>query len=119
MHDKSNDDFLCLCKLFKRVGYQCRHVYFALWSENIGMLPRKYVLNRWTKNAIQMSSMVGDQSPNLQCKEYASDKKFMMAIWSEFQACVLLAAADDAKLERLTFQVREMRIDLEADVLVS
>ncbi|KAL9686025.1 hypothetical protein QQ045_023480 [Rhodiola kirilowii] len=43
--DSSKDSFVCTCKLFERVGYQCRHVFAALKSAGIDKIPKSIAGN--------------------------------------------------------------------------
>ncbi|XP_031131753.1 protein FAR1-RELATED SEQUENCE 5-like [Ipomoea triloba] len=50
----------CSCGKFNRVGILCRHAFVVLKDNDEEMIPRKYVLPRWTKNAcVQETSTLG------------------------------------------------------------
>ncbi|KAL2486248.1 Protein FAR1-RELATED SEQUENCE 5 [Abeliophyllum distichum] len=45
-------DFIsCSCRTFEFSGYPCRHMISYLRKKQIMLLPDKYILRRWTKNA--------------------------------------------------------------------
>ena len=41
----------CSCRLFERIGILCRHALKGLDLMNIKLLPEKYILKRWTRDA--------------------------------------------------------------------
>ncbi|KAM5557282.1 protein FAR1-RELATED SEQUENCE 5-like [Rosa sericea] len=47
----SDGTVICSCKKFESVGFLCSHALKVLDHRNIKVLPAKYVLKRWTKDA--------------------------------------------------------------------
>ncbi|XP_071687053.1 protein FAR-RED IMPAIRED RESPONSE 1-like [Rutidosis leptorrhynchoides] len=43
-------DIKCICRLFEFRGMLCRHVLTVLTNENIYLVPKKYILQRWRKD---------------------------------------------------------------------
>ncbi|XP_056690357.1 protein FAR1-RELATED SEQUENCE 5-like [Spinacia oleracea] len=41
----------CSCKMFERLGLLCAHALKVLDTMNIKLIPRKYILKRWTREA--------------------------------------------------------------------
>ena len=41
----------CSCRLFERIGILCRHALKGLDLVNIKILPERYILKRWTRDA--------------------------------------------------------------------
>ncbi|KAL2491198.1 Protein FAR1-RELATED SEQUENCE [Abeliophyllum distichum] len=48
----TDTDFVtCSCRTFEFEGYPCRHIVCFLKKKQVLLLPDKYILRRWTKNA--------------------------------------------------------------------
>ncbi|KAL2503603.1 Protein FAR1-RELATED SEQUENCE 5 [Abeliophyllum distichum] len=48
----TDTDFVsCSCRTFEFKGYPCRHIVCFLKKKQVLLLPDKYILRRWTKNA--------------------------------------------------------------------
>ncbi|XP_021671692.1 protein FAR1-RELATED SEQUENCE 5 isoform X2 [Hevea brasiliensis] len=47
----SDDTVICSCRKFENVGFLCGHALKVLDQKNIKVLPSKYILKRWTKDA--------------------------------------------------------------------
>ncbi|XP_071700129.1 protein FAR1-RELATED SEQUENCE 4-like [Rutidosis leptorrhynchoides] len=43
-------DIRCICRLFEFRGMLCRHVLTVLTTENVYLIPSKYILQRWRKD---------------------------------------------------------------------
>ncbi|KAL2534907.1 Protein FAR1-RELATED SEQUENCE 5 [Abeliophyllum distichum] len=50
-HDTGIDYISCSCRTFEFEGYPCRHILSYFKKKQILLLPDKYILRRWTKNA--------------------------------------------------------------------
>ncbi|KAL2460235.1 Protein FAR1-RELATED SEQUENCE 12 [Abeliophyllum distichum] len=46
-----NDFIFCSCRTFDFEGYPCRHMVSYFKKIQVLLLPEKYILRRWTKNA--------------------------------------------------------------------
>lgn len=49
--NSSDDVVICSCKKFNSVGFLCSHALKVLDHMNIKVVPSKYILKRWTKDA--------------------------------------------------------------------
>ncbi|KAL2525374.1 Protein FAR1-RELATED SEQUENCE 5 [Abeliophyllum distichum] len=49
----STDYISCSCRMFDFEGYPCRHMLCYMKKKQVMLLPEKYILRRWTKNAKQ------------------------------------------------------------------
>ncbi|KAL2461345.1 Protein FAR1-RELATED SEQUENCE 5 [Abeliophyllum distichum] len=50
----------CSCRSFEFNGYPCRHMISYLRKKQVLLLPEKYIVGRWTKNAKMNSCNYGD-----------------------------------------------------------
>ncbi|XP_042396688.1 protein FAR1-RELATED SEQUENCE 5-like [Zingiber officinale] len=50
-HDKLADYISCSCSKFEFEGIPCRHMLAFFRINQVFLLPNKYILNRWTRNA--------------------------------------------------------------------
>ncbi|XP_021751083.1 protein FAR1-RELATED SEQUENCE 5-like [Chenopodium quinoa] len=46
-------DTTCSCKKFYRIGIPCRHMIWMWKAKNLKIIPKQYILDRWTINATQ------------------------------------------------------------------
>ncbi|EOY23114.1 FAR1-related sequence 5 isoform 3 [Theobroma cacao] len=49
--DSSDDTVICSCMKFEYVGFLCSHALRVLDHRNIKVVPSRYILRRWTKDA--------------------------------------------------------------------
>lgn len=49
--NSSDDTVTCSCKKFEYVGFLCSHALKVLDQQNIKVVPSRYILKRWTKDA--------------------------------------------------------------------
>ncbi|KAL9659067.1 hypothetical protein QQ045_018633 [Rhodiola kirilowii] len=111
--DSSTDSFLCTCKLFERVGYQCRHVFSALRYACIEKIPERYVLNRWTRDAIQTVSQNLDPILVEHCQVIQQAGMVDQDLWMDFNTCLSIVDNDNVKREYIRCKLKEMRLHLE------
>ncbi|KAL9688904.1 hypothetical protein QQ045_033331 [Rhodiola kirilowii] len=112
-HHQINQHFVCTCKLFERVGILCRHVFAAFKSAGIGKYPTKYVLNRWTKTAIETAAQGADRCLVEDCQIIQQAVFAEQELWTEFNACLNIAANDIEKTEYIHHKLKEMRVHLQ------
>ncbi|XP_021826892.1 protein FAR1-RELATED SEQUENCE 5-like isoform X2 [Prunus avium] len=60
--NSSDDTVICSCKKFDSVGFLCSHALKVLDHMNIKVVPSKYILKRWTKDARLGSARESDVS---------------------------------------------------------
>ncbi|KAL9668989.1 hypothetical protein QQ045_006530 [Rhodiola kirilowii] len=112
-HHQLNQHFACTCRLFERVGILCRHVFAALKYAGIRKIPAKYVLNRWTKTAIEIAAQGADPCLVEDCQTIEQPVVAEQELWTEFNACVNLAANDTLKTEYFHHKLKEIRVHFE------
>ncbi|KAL5567819.1 hypothetical protein UlMin_024394 [Ulmus minor] len=49
--NSSDETLICSCKKFEYVGFLCSHALKVLDQRNIKLVPPRYILKRWTKDA--------------------------------------------------------------------
>ncbi|KAF7820882.1 protein FAR1-RELATED SEQUENCE 5-like isoform X1 [Senna tora] len=49
--NSSDDTVVCSCMKFENVGFLCSHAHKVLDNRNIKVVPSRYILKRWTKEA--------------------------------------------------------------------
>ncbi|KAL9670975.1 hypothetical protein QQ045_008538 [Rhodiola kirilowii] len=97
--DSSKDSLVCTCKLFERVGYQCSHVFAVLKSACIEKIPKRYVLNRWIRDAIQTVSQSLDPILVEHCQIIQQAGMIDQDLWMDFNTCLSIADIDNEKRE--------------------
>ena len=108
-------DCLCSCKMFESMGMLCCHVLFILKGKNMKEIPKQYMLNRWSKNAMKLPIFeTFDKCLN---ESADRDKKMQLLghLWSKFFSSVSLAEGRiDAmellleKIESAEMQIKDM-----------
>jgi hypothetical protein len=43
---------VCSCRNFARYGFRCRHIFFVFKNRDINVIPKQYILRRWTRDII-------------------------------------------------------------------
>ncbi|KAL9675366.1 hypothetical protein QQ045_003568 [Rhodiola kirilowii] len=112
-HHQLNQHFACTCRLFERVRILCRHVFAALKYAGIEKIPAKYVLNRWTKTSIETAAQGADPCLVEDCQTIEQPVVAEQELWTEFNACVNLAANDTLKTEYFHHKLKEIRVHFE------
>ncbi|CAO2820403.1 unnamed protein product, partial [Amaranthus hypochondriacus] len=108
-------DCLCSCKMFESMGMLCRHVIFILKGKNLKEIPKQYMMNRWSKNAMKLP-IFGNFG---KCLNESADKdkkvELLGHLWSKFFSSISLAEGRiDAmellleKLENAEMQIKDM-----------
>jgi hypothetical protein len=68
--DASTMEITCSCRKFERMGILCSHALKAFSLQNVDMIPEKYILKRWTKDARRSVYKLGqDDSTQRECTE--------------------------------------------------
>ncbi|KAL9676628.1 hypothetical protein QQ045_004844 [Rhodiola kirilowii] len=79
----------------------------------IGKIPGKYVLNRWTKTAIETAAQGVETCLVEDCQTIQQADVAEQELWTEFNACLIIAANDIEKTDNIHHKLKEMRVYLE------
>ncbi|KAL9672143.1 hypothetical protein QQ045_028391 [Rhodiola kirilowii] len=112
-HHQSSPNFVCTCHLFERIGILCRHVFAAFKSAGIVKIPAKYVLNRWTKTAIETAAQGADTCLVEDCQTIQQSVSAEQELWAEFNACLNMVGNDIEKTEYIHHKLKEMLVHLQ------
>ncbi|XP_074282910.1 uncharacterized protein LOC141607459 [Silene latifolia] len=84
----------------------------VLKHKNIRRIPDKYILNRWTKNALMKP--VFDKHDNKMEDVGKSDNKKRMTneLWEEMYSCVSLAEENEKDIQMLIDKLRELKMEI-------
>ncbi|KAK9689918.1 hypothetical protein RND81_09G090800 [Saponaria officinalis] len=84
----SIEENTCSCCLYQRMGLLCRHVLWMLKTKKITRISEKYIVHRWSKDA--MNKPVFDKDGNILGEgEIFNDKRITTTeIWEEVYSCV-------------------------------
>lgn len=108
-HTLASNHVECSCKLFERVGYLCRHTFFALKLGNVFKIPRQHVLNRWMKNAERRASSMSSIGVSKDCNRIEKLGEKVNEIWFNFNACMGLVGNDDEDLDHVGNVLKELK----------
>ncbi|KAK9742212.1 hypothetical protein RND81_03G156200 [Saponaria officinalis] len=87
----------CTCKLFERKGLLCRHILWVYSGKGVRSIPKRYILSRWTKNALISDRNVVDDNDFVN-----SNQTNLSKVWSEFHETIsLLKTVPDVHVEEL------------------
>ncbi|XP_074363991.1 protein FAR1-RELATED SEQUENCE 1-like [Apium graveolens] len=80
------NDVQCLCKLFTRVGYLCRHCFYILGLWGVERIPQQFLCTRWMRNAeLRFSKLKFGKETERSNGSIIRDTSKQIS--SEFQAC--------------------------------
>ncbi|XP_047961390.1 protein FAR1-RELATED SEQUENCE 5-like [Salvia hispanica] len=51
-HDKTDQSYVCECKLFGRQGFLCCHIFYLFKNNELKVIPDKYSESRWIKTPL-------------------------------------------------------------------
>ncbi|KAK9671879.1 hypothetical protein RND81_12G060900 [Saponaria officinalis] len=93
-------DVLCTCKLFERRGLICRHIFWVFSNKLMKTIPERYVMPRWTKNA--MRAPIYDVDGNIiQHYDTVDEAQLEMSkVWSEFYNVISAVAKKEPDILR-------------------
>ncbi|KAK9723953.1 hypothetical protein RND81_05G036800 [Saponaria officinalis] len=93
-------DVLCTCKLFERRGLICRHIFWVYSNKLMKTIPERYVMPRWTKNA--MRAPIYDVDGNIiQHYDTVDEAQLEMSkVWSEFYNVISAVAKKEPDILR-------------------
>ncbi|KAK9668565.1 hypothetical protein RND81_13G068900 [Saponaria officinalis] len=95
----------CTCKLFERKGLLCRHILWVYSGKGVRSIPKRYILSRWTKDALNSDKNVVDDHDFVN-----SNQTNLSKVWSEFHETVsLLKTVPDVHVEELSRLLVEFR----------
>jgi hypothetical protein len=106
-------DATCSCKLFERKGLICSHIIFVYSGNQVKFIPDKYIVQRWTKNA--MKKPIYDCDGNILEDYNTTDyKKIQLSnVWSEIYATIGVVATKNVDdMKRLENILKEFRLNL-------
>ncbi|KAK9749956.1 hypothetical protein RND81_02G161500 [Saponaria officinalis] len=93
-------DVDCTCKLFERRGLICRHIFWLFSNKMLKTIPEKYVLARWSKNALR--GPIYDLNGNIiENYDTADESQLEMSkVWTEFYNVISVVAKKEADVLR-------------------
>ncbi|KAK9715618.1 hypothetical protein RND81_06G177400 [Saponaria officinalis] len=93
-------DVICNCKLFERRWIICRHIFWGFSNKLLKTIPDKYVLTRWSKNALrgQIYDLHGNIIENYETAD--ASQLEMSKVWSEFYNVISVVAKKEADVLR-------------------
>ncbi|KAK9733985.1 hypothetical protein RND81_04G106000 [Saponaria officinalis] len=95
----------CTCKPFERKGLLCRHILWVYSGKGVRSIPKRYILSRWTKDALNSDKNVVDDHYFVNSNQTKFSK-----VWSEFHETVsLLKTVPDVHVEELSRLLVEFR----------
>lgn len=113
-YTESSGEVSCTCCLFQRMGLLCRHIIWVLNSKNKKTIPEKYIVDRWTKNALNRPMF--DKSGNIigdDAVRWMDKKRKSTELWEVVYSCVSLAEESEDAIQLLTEKLRDIKLELQ------
>jgi zinc finger SWIM domain-containing protein 3 len=102
--NSSDDTVVCSCMKFEHVGFLCSHALKVLDNRNIKVVPSRYILKRWTKDARLVNTTEIKQS-----KMQDSPKMVVASCYKDLcHRFVKLSARASESVEAYQFAVRQL-----------
>nr|GMD96682.1 protein FAR1-RELATED SEQUENCE 5-like [Ipomoea batatas] len=100
-YERANNEVECSCGKFNRVGILCRHAFVVLKDEDAEMIPPKYIVPRWTKNAWAQNTSSTGKDQSATCNKEVDDAKVAAQLWKEFYNCMALSKGDTSEMKEM------------------
>ncbi|XP_031127632.1 protein FAR1-RELATED SEQUENCE 5-like [Ipomoea triloba] len=98
---RENMEVECSCGKFNRVGILCRHAFVVLKDNDAEMMPPKYILSRWTKNAcVHKTSTIG-KGQSATCSREGEDSKVTSKLYKKFYNCLALSKGNTTEMQEM------------------
>ncbi|KAK9705102.1 hypothetical protein RND81_07G033800 [Saponaria officinalis] len=96
----------------ERMGLLCRHVLWLLKTKNITRIPEKYIVHRWSKDA--MKKLVFDKDSNILGKGeiFNDDRITTTELWEEVYSCVSLVEEDDDDVQQMIQKLKDFKLEI-------
>ncbi|KAJ1402510.1 Zinc finger, PMZ-type [Sesbania bispinosa] len=102
--NSSDDTVVCSCMKFEHVGFLCSHALKVLDNRNIKVVPSRYILKRWTKDA-----RLGNLREISQCKMQDNPKMAVASCYKDLcHRLVKLSARASESVEAYQFAARQL-----------
>lgn len=102
----------CSCKMFEFEGILCRHVLAVFKAANVFILPQRYILKRWTRNAKDEAML--DALPSVETQGNSQKGKNLQynILYQEAIKCAEEGLASDHIFKVALNALREARINI-------
>ncbi|XP_028791762.1 protein FAR1-RELATED SEQUENCE 3-like [Neltuma alba] len=115
----------CSCKKFEKWGILCCHALRILYDHDVKLLPHKYILKRWTRQArcgvvYDNKGMEIDVDPKLECSNrYRQLCPMRIKLASDASECLKTFFMVQKAVEKLSKKVFELLIKQSSDAVDS
>ncbi|XP_057423527.1 protein FAR1-RELATED SEQUENCE 5-like isoform X2 [Lotus japonicus] len=102
--NSSDNTVACSCMTFEHVGFLCSHALKVLDHRNIKVVPSRYILKRWTKDA-----RLGNLGEMKQCKTQDNPKIVVASCYKDLcPRLVKLSARASESVEAYQFTAKQL-----------
>ncbi|KAL3613679.1 hypothetical protein CASFOL_041753 [Castilleja foliolosa] len=109
VYDSTEDSYTCSCKKYVRMGLLCCHIFLLFKDKKVSSIPDKYILNRWTKNAIRNVSLAAENNITEYDNPLEEHKTVLGQLYSEFYHCVGVYDDDTETLRSIMLYLKDRR----------
>ncbi|XP_019181678.1 PREDICTED: protein FAR1-RELATED SEQUENCE 5-like [Ipomoea nil] len=97
-YNSTNRTVQCTCKMFHRIGLQCKHVFLAFKAANLERIPIQYILPRWSRNTCWPHMQIYANTDQHGSTEHVDGATRMGTVFDEFFKCVGYAYGNNDKI---------------------
>nr|XP_043619682.1 protein FAR1-RELATED SEQUENCE 5-like [Erigeron canadensis] len=113
---KSDVTVSCSCKRYESYGLLCRHVFLVLKMFNIKSFPNKYILRRWTREALPPKSDESKNKVQQLSQQSAETDSTIRAIFYSVEYTINRLVGDMDKLSMYGDTLKQLMKQADSDV---
>ncbi|GJZ11418.1 FAR1-related sequence 5-like protein [Tanacetum coccineum] len=104
---------VCSCRHFLRYGFLCRHIFCVFKNRDINVIPKQYILRRWTRDIIppdlrRQRNRYGEK--NLTIERLTNEANFLV------DDCLFLLSKDEGRMATYVEKLKKLLDEVKADM---
>ncbi|GJY46338.1 FAR1 DNA binding domain, zinc finger, SWIM-type, MULE transposase domain containing protein, partial [Tanacetum coccineum] len=104
---------VCTCRNFLRYGFLCRHIFCVFKNREINVIPKQYILRRWTRDIIppdlrRQKNRYGEK--NVTIERLTNEANFLV------DDTLFLLSKDEGKMGTYVENLKKLLDDVKADM---
>ncbi|KAL3643682.1 hypothetical protein CASFOL_014497 [Castilleja foliolosa] len=109
VYDSVEDSYTCSCRKYVRWGLLCRHIFVLFKERKVRFIPDKYIVSRWTKNALNTVSLTSGLNIIEKTDPLEKHKIVLGQLYSEFYHTIGVVGNDTETLESIMCSLKDHR----------
>ncbi|GJU65587.1 FAR1 DNA binding domain, zinc finger, SWIM-type, MULE transposase domain containing protein [Tanacetum coccineum] len=104
---------VCSCRNFLRYGFLCRHIFCVFKNREINVIPKQYILRRWTRDIIppglrRQRNRYGEK--NLTIERLTNEANFLV------DDCLFMLSNNEEKMGTYVENLKKLSDDVKANM---